>query len=168
MLGDVVRVVNCAAKPQLLQLTVQQLLGATNQMSQHNDSALFVLSRALSDHCCTSYITGLQTAAKSMVPVLFMGGQASIISLFLSSGSLQMVGKAATAVLVHLYCTSAFISVLFVRFPSSGYTVCYSIRNSSSAPDSICTSTGLTLSFTAVLVSCRQTMLFLYTLEAAG
>ena len=77
MLSDIVRVVDSTSEPQLLQITVQQLLGGAEQLGQQNQAAPYVLQRLLSDHCSSSYTAALRNALHSMVPVLFMGGHTS-------------------------------------------------------------------------------------------
>jgi hypothetical protein len=77
MLGDVIRVVDSSANPELLHITVQQLFGSTQQLSASQGAAPFVLQHLLTDHHISSYKSVLATAAASMVPLLFMGGRAS-------------------------------------------------------------------------------------------
>ena len=77
MLGDAVRVIDSAAQPQLLQITVSQLLKGVQRVGKNEDSAPLVIQRFLVDHHIQSYKNVLRTAIQSMVPLLFMGGKIS-------------------------------------------------------------------------------------------
>ena len=77
MLNDVVRIIDSATNPQLLQLTVGQMFSGAKQIGQSKESAPFVLQRFLYDHAIAEYKSMLRNAISSMVPLLFMGGHVS-------------------------------------------------------------------------------------------
>ena len=74
-LGDAVRIIDSTAQPQLLQITVAQLLKGVQRVGTDEDSAPLVIQRFIVDHRIQSYKNVLRAAVQSMVPLLFMGGK---------------------------------------------------------------------------------------------
>lgn len=77
MSGHVVRLVDSATQPQLLQITFDQLFSKVRVISEKANAAQSVWQRFLSDHRLQSYKDGLHTSLSSMIPILFMGGKIS-------------------------------------------------------------------------------------------
>lgn len=77
MLNDSVRIIDSAANPRLLHITISQLFSGAKELGQNAESAPFVLKRFLHDHAIAAYKGMLHNAISSMVPLLFMGGHVS-------------------------------------------------------------------------------------------
>ena len=77
MLGSAVRIVDSLTQPQLLHLTVSQLLKGIQRVGQQESDAPFIIQRLLLDHRITTYKHELRSSIQSMVPLLFMGGKIS-------------------------------------------------------------------------------------------